>query len=595
MKKLAIKYEMSDPSAKPDSNPAAADVQPFGNAALLKYDNIEPPGHYATLEHNYYLLDDSPETWPENPFPIAWIWFSRSMSGANGIFAVPPTLDITFSTVHKSPGLTLFFYPDTDDYASQIRVTWYGFSGAVIKTGIYANDSVAATIKESVADYTRVKIEMLSTNNPYRYIKMFAIEYGIIFRFTDNMINTANLLEEIDPISDVLSVNTFDFNILQKNPEFADTGTSENEFLMKKQKLTLTADDEMYGVYFLDIWEDITLNNISFNFNCIDAVGAMQSYNFSGGLYQNEPLGSIVAQLFDICFPTGDIKFFIDPLLSGATITGYMPMMDCRQALQWLCFAVGATADASRRNTVWVYPRDDETTYYIPRVKVYRNGKMRNRSYRSGVDVTAHEFIEGDEPVELYNGELPVGKHTILFNEPAHTLSVAGAAIDTTHINYAVVNVAAEGEVVLSGLKYIHNELIYSVKDEYIVAGEIEDIVVLSGCTLINSENALLVAQNIYDYYKYRTVVETDIVLDGKEVGYRANIFLQNKKAVNGIIESLDINLRANRAKSKIVGKIVETKFIINKMPPDEEALYIWKDEEENFFTNDKFWIDGSF
>ena len=558
MKELTIEYSQTDPTAKPDSTPTTTDIQPFGDISLLKYDDIDPPGNYMTLEHNYSLLDGSMKH-IQNAHDQTmryWGWFSKSMSKADGYFTTPPTIDITFVSVHKSPGITFRFYPYTDDYASLIRITWYSATGSVIKTGTYENNSTIGEIVEPVADYKRIKAEMLKTNNPYRYIKMYAIDYGITHIIPDNMINTAGLLEEIDPISDILSVNTLNFNILHKNPPFIVYDNTDENLLMKMQKMTLTVNKELYGVFFLQSWRDNTLNNISYDFECIDAVGVMENYMFMGGMYGSQRFSEMIDRLFELCFPTHIVKYQIDESIYYSTITGYFPIMNCREALQWLCFAVGATADTSRRNYVWIYPRDTETTYEIPREQVYRNGSMEILPYVSGVDVTAHEFIKGTETIELHKSTMQIGTYTILFSEPVHTLAITGGTILSNNENHAVINVPAYGGVVISGRRYIHNSWNRSVRDPYILAGEIESVVLFEKCTLINPNNAQKVAQNIFDYYKNRISVDSDIIHNDKEVGYKANISLQNDKTINGIIESVDINLRANRAKARITGNV---------------------------------------
>jgi len=597
MRELEIEYMQTDPQAKADSSVAVNDMQPFGSIQSLRYDGIYPPGKFATLEHNYWLLDDSFDMMTGLKISsLEWSLFSTKMSGGTGQFSSPIVIDVVFGDIHKFPGLTLLFYPFTNDYADKIRVTWYNMSNGIIHTGIYSNNSVKASIKEQIADCKRIKIELLSTNHPYRFLKLYAIEYGIVYIFPDGDINSARVFEEIDSISNSLSVNTLNFNILKKNPDFTSFGSIPNEYLMKNQKLRLSRNNELFGFFFLQKWKDKTLNNISFDFNCVDAIGIMQNYEFLGGMYRNTPAEGLIAELFEICFPTRYIIYLLDPAFANETITGYMPIMNCREALQWICFSMGAIADASRRNTVWIYPRETETMYNIPRDKVYRNGSLETLAYISQVNVTSHSFTEGGlyGDSTLFEDALPVGAHRILTGKP-----VAGAALDVwigsasiteTHVNYIMIKVTVEARVTLRVSYHGDSQLVHSVKDPYIASGEIENIISFEDCTIVNRDNAERIAKNIYNCSKKRIMVKTGIVFDCQEVGYIANVGLQNNMIINGTIKSLDIDLRSKKTAANIIGDILPNLFCVNTLPM-REANYIWLDDA--VWDDNKFWIDG--
>ena len=591
MTELQIIFAKSDPAAKADSSLSTTDIQPFASVYSLRYDNIPPPEKFATLEHNFWLLDDSFIPMPVNLNSLTWGWFSQSMSGADGYFLNPPTLTISFTGPHKSPGITLYFYPDTNDFAELIRVTWYGSSNNILKANIYTMNNVAAAVKEEIIDYYKIKIELLKTNNPYRYTKIFAIDFGVVYVISNDMINETEILEEIDPISDVLKINTFRFNLLHKNPEFARSGAPEKELLMKKQKTTLLKDNNLFGVFFLDTWNNADLTNMEFDFKCVDAVQIMEGYKFMGDMYNNTPAETIISQLFEICFPTHNIVYSLDPVLSSETITGYMPIMNCREALQWICFAIGAIADTSRRDYIWIYARDIETEYFIPARDVYMEGDIETLEYISGVDVTAHNHTPIYETIELFKGDLPVGLRRIEFDEPAHTLIITGGIISESNANYAIVKVMVPGEIILIGKQYRNDKLIYEARDPYITAGESENIESFSKCTIVNSENAQKIAENILDYYKFMTQANIEISLDDKEVGYIADTLLLNGNAINGIIKNIKIdNVRANRANIQQVGKYLPNLFCVNTLPM-REANYIWLDDA--VWDDNKFWIDG--
>lgn len=560
MSTITIKYGQLDPEAKADSLPASASSKPWADVSALSRE-LEPPGNYATLEHNCWTLDGSMKILPEDPGAEEWGFFSASMSDDNAVFAEPPELDIYFGSAHKSPGLTLYFYPHTYDRAVQVRVTWYASDQVtVLHTGEYELTGNPGVVNQTVAEWCRIKIEFLTTFLPYRYIKLYGIDYGIARTFADSDIDTASVLEEIDPISDVISVNTLNFRMKTHDPSFAPV-FEDDSMLMRKQELTVTASDNPFGIFFLRTWNDVHGDGKVYDFIAQDAVGIMDGYRFMGGMYDNEPVVNILRKLFEICFPAGNIGFELDEPLANVTVSGHIPIVSCREALRQLCFAIGAVADTSRRGYVWIYRRDTETEFEIPLENKYMGGSgIEPTEYFSGVDLTSYEFSQSSEINEIHSSALAPGAYTFEFTEPLHSLTATGAAITESGANHATINVTAAGNVTLSGRRYIRSEIVHSVRGE-VIAGEAANVCVFSGCALVTNENAPALAAELFAYLKQRTVAESEIrlggVIAGLEPGYVARMESRRGNMIStitGTVERLEINLRGMRAKARIVG-----------------------------------------
>ena len=52
---------------------------------------------------------------------------------------------------------------------------------------------------------------------PFRYVKLWYIEYGREFLFGEDVIKSGNLVQEIDPISDKITNDTMTVEIMDKN------------------------------------------------------------------------------------------------------------------------------------------------------------------------------------------------------------------------------------------------------------------------------------------------------------------------------------------------------------------------------------------
>jgi len=512
------------------------------------------------------------------------------MSDENGLFDAPPTLDIGFTFNHKSPGLTLLFYPHSEDWASEVRVAWYSvppeyeyrrdrnsgfiqvevYSGVIIKSGTYTISSTVGQIVENIVNFRHIKIEFLSTNIRHRFVKMSGINYGQGRSFQDSDIDTASILEEIDPTSNEITINTLNFRIKTHNPEFSLVSGVGDDMLMSNQQMTIIGDQKEFGTFFLQFpWKDVHGNGTVIDFQAVDAIGVMDKYDFWGDVYVDVPIETLIGQLFAICFPTQLIRYVIDPVFAGLRVSGWIPKCKCRQALQYICFVIGAVADDSRRDYVWIYKPDTEISGVVD--KRYMGPTIEPTTYYSGVDVISYEYALSDETMEAFKGVLPAGQKPIRFNEPINNIQISsGATILSKSANHAIINVTVPGEITITGNRYIVNQTVFSERAE-VPAGEVENIKTYDNCTLMSPAYAPKRAGSLFAYLKQRTQWTGDIRLEDREVGYKYEIPTASRTysgqvyqglPIQGTAEQLDINMRGNRARMKVIGDVVDRSSI---------------------------------
>jgi len=559
MSELSIRFGQVDPVAKQDIvDIIVTPIKPWSVIDNLRFDGVPVPPNYATNEHNFSILDGSKQHFPDEVSPLTTFGFwSEGVSDDFGSFGdSPPTLDIYFGANHKSLGVTYYFYPHTDDYANRIRVTWYDSSNTIIHTGEYPQTSNLAIVSQSVLDYRRIKTEFLSTNIRNRFIKLYAIDFGIIRTFYDAEISSCYINEEIDPTVKTLSINTMNAKIRTRNSIFSPI-MSENfdDMMMKRQLMQVYKDSVLYGAFFLTKWKDSKRSGIEFSVDTEDAISIFDLYAFTGGLYIRKPAIDLLNELFGIVFPTGLIGYQIDPSLSDSTVTGWIPSGTCGEALQHILFAIHAIADTSRREYIWIYDRDTVSTLNIPLERQYRKGQDEPTEYFSGVEVISYSYTPGTEVRQLFKDVLTVGRHRISFRNPMHSLEVTEATIIESHVNYAILVVPVETEVLLEGSVYIENQQSHIVREE-VTAGEIDALKKFDDFTLVSPETADYLAQKQFELLHYRIKSTTDIALDDKEVGYVATMETKGR-SLEGLITGLDIDLRANSAEMVVIGNAV--------------------------------------
>lgn len=595
---IFISYGQIDPTAKYDSTPTSTNKQPFVNMSDLKIDNLVTPD-IQTCEHNYSVLDGTQTHLPRNYQDYYFGWWSKSISDNQGIFTDKPVLDVTFGYMHKAPGLTFWFHPWSDDFVNLVRVTWYAtnlttvlYSDIFILTPIRAGSRLKAELRHSVADFRRITIEFISTNNRNRFLKLDGLDYGVGGIFYDENIGNVNLIEEIDPISDIISINTANFRITTATPIFSPiSGNFADDMLMKKQIMQINYNNQNFGTFFLQSWRDVHNNGTTFDFNVIDIIGVLDTFNFWGNIYENVTLDSLIKQIFAIAFPTELVTYEIEEVFANVRLSGWIPSGTCRQALQQICFAIGAIADCSRRDYLWIYAADTELARHVQLDRIYRTSSNIQTQYFSGLDITSYQYTRGTETTEALNATLAIGQHTIRFSEPLHTLTITGGSIIEKTANHAIINVTTAGTVILSGSKYIINNPIHSIRTE-IAAGEVESIVEFDNCYLVTPQNVEPLANYLFKYLQNRIQMDIDtqiglgnyswnewnnlnqtwnaiderkrtadnyfVRFDYNECGYLTQIET-GQRPVIGITEQLNISLRSGKTRMRVIGNVETT------------------------------------
>jgi hypothetical protein len=211
-----ISFGLVDVTAKQDSILTITDKQDFVNLDDLKEDDLVET-KYGTCEKNQFALDGTFELMPDELQSMG-LW-SNSMSGEDGTFETPPVLNIDFTEPHSSMGLT-FTFSKANDYCNHLNIKYYDADDNLILAQDFRPDNYFYVASSIIENYQRIVITFYSTNNPYRYLKLYSILYGADKIFDKDSLMSANLLEEVDLLSSELNINTLDFKVYSENDEF---------------------------------------------------------------------------------------------------------------------------------------------------------------------------------------------------------------------------------------------------------------------------------------------------------------------------------------------------------------------------------------
>lgn len=554
----SISFGLYDTSAREDAS-YSGEAQSFTNFDVFnKVPGIEEP-KVATLERNFFLLDGSFELFPDDASELELFYWSKIMSGSDGVFDDPPMLTINFTENHSSAGLTLYFYEPTNDYVNSMRIQWYDHAGQLISAKDFYPDSTSWFAENIVEDYRRISIIFRSTNNPYRYVKIGNIDFGVERVFDQEHIVTAKLLEESNALSMEISSNKLDATIYSDDDEFSLLNPKGLfPLLQQRQQLnvfeTVGGEPIWLGTFYLDTWKDAQDNQLTMS--AIDLLGIISQTQFKGGMYTGESSASVIAEIMD----SADAEYELDELLSDIPIYGHIPICSHRDALQQVAFAIGAAVDCARSDKIQIYVPTGNSSGFIPVSRKFIGGKVQLGELITRVAVTAHSYVKSEDEAEALNEELPAGEYEITFSNPLHRLWVQGAVITESNVNYANIVVTQPGEVILTGMEYTHNTKIISKTTTPLPANTVMNERQVENATLIGVHNAREIANRVYDYFQHRYSTEFSMLLGQEETGRIYIVDSLRGEKLRGRVERMSIDLAGGfLSNMKIVGERIET------------------------------------
>ena len=492
-----VVYGLKDTTALQDSIPSTMDNQPFAVENLLKQNT--PFLDYGTLEQDYFILDGSMPELPDEPAGIPF-WTSE-LSDDNGNFKKNPILTILFSENHTSTGLTFHF---TGEIPVQFQVRWYDLAGNMIALKSFQPDSHAYYARNLVENYGRLEIEFQKAK-PYRYIKLWGIDYGVVVTWGENDIKTASLVEETDPISNTLKINKLTFQFIDKENEF-NLANSEglHKALQKKQHIEpyeiVDGERLFLGRYFLTTpGSEKSLAKME----ATDYIGLLDDTDFKGGrVYNGEPAGNVLADIFE---GTG-IPYEVAEDVAETPLYGWLKIQTRRKALREVLFASGAVAETARRDNVWIYKPSRLIQSDIPRSRKFSTATKQD-TYISEVSIKYAEYTEGEEEKELVKQSLyPAGLNEVKFSSPVSDLRISVGEIVESKTNYIVFRLPEEAAVTIYGRQYSKQDITVTSAVQQLRAGENPKSKSFTG-TLFNYSQARIISQAILDYYQLSLIL----------------------------------------------------------------------------------------
>lgn len=117
--------------------------------------------------------------------------------------------------------------------------------------------------------------------------------------------------------------------------------------------------------------------------------------------------GTSTISMIEECFEAFGLECAISPDIQDVSLNGYLPEQTARQRLQWLCFVIGAYVQ-SFFNEKCTIKKIDTTTTSIPANKTFYRPKIAYKDYVTAVTATSYSYTQGtpsstDEWVKVGN------------------------------------------------------------------------------------------------------------------------------------------------------------------------------------------------
>ena len=385
----------------------------------------------------------------------------------------------------------------TNEYPLTMTVTWYR-GDTQLEQQTYNVDSAMYFCDAQVSAYNKIVISISNMIRPNRYLKIFNIYDGVTRNFYNEEIENLSIIEQIDSNNTALAINEGVTDILPANT----TGVQFQRTL----PFMIYRNEVLYGKFFINTSTantDKTIYKIKVN----DWISILEGQTYLGGTYSSTSISTILSELM------GDVPYTLDASLSSKTITGYLPVLNKREALRQIAFAINAMIDTSRSEAVDIKPMPSTVSQSLGASDIVSiESTQQNITTKYVLNVKT--LTTTSESADVIFQDTISGTTTVLFSQPMYDLSITGGSIVSSNINYAIIS--GSGAVTLSGKSYEPVDNQFEKANSFAIATDIEKEQIFN-TTIVSDIQTMLNNLHFVDYkikskFKMGTVRVGDMI-----------------------------------------------------------------------------------
>ena len=383
-------------------------------------------------------------------------FWSTAISGPDGRFAAGEEPVLEFSFGAQYTSAGVTLRFDPAGGGYCTAVNLRWYQGeALLAEADFTPDGVDYFCRKRVEHYDRLVLTLQRTNLPHRYARLSRVLFGVHRSFGMAELRAASAVNQLDLLSAELPVSRLNWTL--------DSREDVDYLFQLKQPVEVRSDGVLVGVYYVD-GSSRTARHV-YPVECCDAIGVLDEMPFDGGVYSGTSARALAAEL------ASPFQVEVDGGVPDAALTGVLLPGTRRGALQQVLFAWGACASTDGRASIRV-------------------------------------FVPGAVPAEVPEGRVFLGT-------AVDTAAVVTEVQVTAH-TYAP---AADGTVTIHGTKYSDTTAVYTVKNPDVTATDKQNIVQVTGATLVSPAIGQAVAQRVYDHCRRRSTHRAKVVFAGERLG----------------------------------------------------------------------------
>lgn len=503
----------------------------------------------STWEPDYWLLDGNYK-FAKFDAPVSHIGLmSLGISDAAGATAF--TLNIDFDDVHSTiGGLTLRGNEISDDYASDITISYYDAANVLIRSDNYLPSSWQFRTNQAVSNFKKIVIQFNKTNKPFRHVRLIGIDFDDLISFSGSDVISAQLVEQINVLSIELPYNTLELTLHSDDEDFSIVAPAGfYATLQHREPLevyeTVDGTTIFLGRFYLDTWESKSANIATFR--AMDAVGLMEQNTYLGGFFSG-----LLIDLIDDLFTEVDLDYDLHVLWDPYGFTGWLPIMTFRQTLQHIAFANGldtvamtiTCARSAEVKILYFFFAPDVVDYgYTLTEDDVKIESLTLKTAVTATEATKYDWSTSPDPEEIFSNTLAAGNQLIVLEGApwnTGTFGTTGATLIELNSNYVLVNVASPGTVSVTGNRIILAGHVHTEPNPDVAAGTKPYVVSIDSVPSVAQNVG--VAEAMLNYYRMRYLLKVKVFKPEFTVGDAVIVPVQGRQ-FGGIVERMETDL----------------------------------------------------
>lgn len=378
-----------------------------------------------------------------------------------------------------------------------MNVKWYRDS-TLLEDETYTVDSSTYFCDTQVTAYNKVVITIGNMTRADRFLKIFNITDGISRQFYNDELENVEIIEQITNNNEALNINEASLILLPQST----TGV----LFQRTLPFSIYRNDILFGRFFVNTSTsntDKTLYNLKVN----DYIQTLEGQVYLGGQYASATVSSVIADILD------SIPYTLDAGLGALTISGYLPILNKREALRQVAFCVNALIDTSRSDNIVIKPLPTTSSRTITKAEIVSiNTTQTNITTKIELNTTTLVTKKRQEADDIFEGKLGGGTITVMFDTPKFDLSITGGTIVTSNLNYAIITGTAT-TTTLTGKEYQQSVATTTKTNPYVVSTDIEKVETYD-TTLVCDSTPIINNLNFVEYQ-----IKSNFLMSSTQVG----------------------------------------------------------------------------